>query len=132
MPRIPDRPARPTLERDVQSDVRKALATAGVLHWRNNTGVLRDERGIPVRYGLAEGSADLIAVVPTQLRCIHCHGQLPPIGRFVAIECKRPGESATTEQSHWLGLVEREHGTVTVAWSVPIAMAAVETARRVW
>ena len=43
-------------------------------NWRNNTGVLKDERGTPVRYGLANESkdqnkiiksSDIIGVTPT-------------------------------------------------------------------
>lgn len=46
--------------------------------YRNNTGTLKDERGIPVSYGLAIGSADTIGIVQ-------------PYGRFLSIEWKRPG-----------------------------------------
>src|SRR5574340_1691891 len=44
-------------ESDVQARVRLAASQAGDVLWRNNTGVLKDERGVPVRFGLCNESA---------------------------------------------------------------------------
>lgn len=69
-----------------QSAERLAAARAGVLLWRNNVGVLQDETGRPVRYGLANESkqqneklksSDLIGIKPN--------------GQLVAREMKPPG-----------------------------------------
>jgi len=80
-----------------QSSERLAAARAGVLLFRNNVGVLPDETGRPVRYGLANESkqqnerlksSDLIGIDPTPITVADV-GQ--PRGRFVAREMKEPG-----------------------------------------
>ena len=40
----------------VQQKVRFEAAQQGIRMWRNNVGVLKDDRGIPIRYGLANES----------------------------------------------------------------------------
>ncbi len=98
-------------EAAVQSEIRLYAAEVGITLWRNNSGVFKDERGIPIRFGLANDSAklnkevksaDLIGVVPD--------------GRFIAVECKREGWrwSGTKEeiaQERFLQIV-REHAGV--------------------
>lgn len=73
--------------------------------WRNNTGVLKDARGIPVRFGLAVGSADLVGIVA-------------PSGRFLAVEVKMPNGRLTPEQEAWLATVRRFGGIAEVARSI--------------
>jgi hypothetical protein len=51
--------AVPHTEAWVQSLVRLEAGRKGVKLWRNNVGVLEDERGVPVRYGLANDSKQL-------------------------------------------------------------------------
>jgi len=48
-------------ENDVQARVRLAASQAGNVLWRNNVGMLRDERGVPVRFGLCNDSKALNA-----------------------------------------------------------------------
>lgn len=43
-------------ESDVQARIRVAASQAGDVLWRNNSGVLKDERGVPVRFGLCNES----------------------------------------------------------------------------
>lgn len=50
-------------EAAVQSVVRLEAARYGVRLWRNNVGALKDERGVPVRYGLANDSKELNRVI---------------------------------------------------------------------
>lgn len=115
------------------AEVRTSLASMrGLISWRNNVGMLRDERGVPVRYGLCEGSADIIACVPTSLSCTSCGAPLPPIGRFVGIEVKGPQTRTTPEQFAWASLVERSHGTAGIAHSAEDAGAIVLRARTRW
>lgn len=78
----------------VQSLVRLEAPARGVRLWRNNVGVLRDEGGRPVRYGLANDSkrlneelksGDLIGwrrrlITPADVGYI--------IAQFVSRECK--------------------------------------------
>lgn len=109
-------------ESNVQSRVRLAAPAAGMRLWRNNVGVLTDDRGVPVRYGLANDtkalndrlkSHDLIGwrrvvISPPMV------GSL--IAQFVSLECKRegwrPGESPAREQAQerWAALVVADGG----------------------
>jgi hypothetical protein len=84
-------------EAAVQAQVRLEASRKGVLLWRNNVGALKDERGVMVRYGLANTSkgenkvlksADLIGVRPVLIGPQHV-GQL--LGQFVSREVKEKG-----------------------------------------
>lgn len=94
-------------EKLIMNMVRGILCQPGVPTrvWRNNTGVLKDSRGVPVRFGLAVGSADLVGIVG-------------PYGRFLAIECKAPDGRLTPEQTAWLQTVRDFGGIAEVARSV--------------
>lgn len=109
-------------ESNVQSRVRLAAPGSGMRLWRNNVGVLTDERGVPVRYGLANDtkalnerlkSHDLIGwrrvvVSPAMVGSM--------IAQFVSLECKRegwrPGEHREREeaQERWAALVVADGG----------------------
>lgn len=80
-----------------QSSERIHLSRCGIVSWRNNVGVLPDENGRPVRYGLANESqgqnekmksSDVIAIDPTPITLADV-GQ--PRGQLVAAEAKPPG-----------------------------------------
>lgn len=80
-----------------QSIVRLEGARKGLKLWRNNVGVLMDERGVPVRYGLANDSkrlnetiksGDLIGWRPIVIQPEHVGSR---IAQFVSRECKRIG-----------------------------------------
>jgi hypothetical protein len=83
------------LEADVQRQVLALLKLRGILVWRNNTGMLpgfgKGGKTRPIKVGLGKGSADVIGLLSS--------------GRFLAIECKRPGERPTAEQTAWLNAV---------------------------
>lgn len=92
-----------TSEAAVQSVVRLEAAHKGVRLFRNNVGVLTDENGRPVRYGLANDSkqvnekiksGDLIGWRPVLIEQRHV-GQV--IAQFVSRECKRVGWRYTGE-----------------------------------
>lgn len=81
-------------EAAVQNNVRLEAVRKGMRLWRNNNGALKDERGVPVRYGLANDtpavnkvlkSSDLIGIDPTPITPAMV-GQ--PRGQLVAVECK--------------------------------------------
>jgi hypothetical protein len=83
-----------SLESAVQNAVRLEAAEKGIRLFRNNVGALFDNRGVPVRYGLANDtaalnaklkSADLIGWRPVEVS----PGKI--IAQFVSRECKRPG-----------------------------------------
>jgi hypothetical protein len=76
-----------TSEHAVQNALRAEASRLGCALWRNNSGVLYDARGVPVRFGLANDSKRLNDVFKSS-DLIGLHGGT---GRFLAIECKPPG-----------------------------------------
>ena len=114
----------PTTERDVQRAIRVALGGRDVVLWRNETGATvpvrlselqacrRDPellekliaRGV-LRYGLCEGSSDLI-------------GMRRSDGKFVAIEVKAPTGRRRPEQKLFVELVQSFGGLAGFASSV--------------
>ena len=120
MPDLPPRPAPRITESTVLAEIRAAISRVpGVIVWRNNTGALKDETGRLMRFGLASGSADLIACA---------------WGRFVAIEVKRQRprgklNAHEQEQVAWIAQVEAHGGIGGVAWDVPSALAILDRAR---
>lgn len=78
------------LENEIQNEVRQALgAQSGCVWWRNNVGqaqfVSPQGRVSHVRYGLSEGSSDLIGIVSLVITP-DMVGQR--VGRFSALELK--------------------------------------------
>lgn len=108
-------------ESDIQSRIRLEVGSLPDARiYRNNVGTLLDSRGIPVSFGLAVGSADLIGLVA-------------PWGRFLSIEVKRPKHKTSKvrqeAQAAWRSIIARFGGVATQAETVDDAMAAVELAR---
>lgn len=89
-------------EVDVQNLTRLAIQAAGGVAWRNNRGALPDERGVPVRFGLANDSTQLDRTFKT--------GDLvglTPGGLFLMLECKPPGwryRGADRERAQWAAI----------------------------
>lgn len=107
-------------EQDLSNAIRLAVGSLpDVRLWRNNSGRLIDSRGIPVSFGLAIGSADLIGIVA-------------PHGRMLSIEVKRPGavNRATAEQRNWADIIAQFGGVAGIVDCVDGAMALVEMARK--
>lgn len=106
-----------------QSLVRLAAPGAGMVLWRNNVGVLTDQTGRPVRYGLANDSkslnetiksADLIGWRSERVT-VDMVGTV--IARFVSIECKHadwpgfnPKDPHEAAQKRWADLVTAAGG----------------------
>lgn len=82
--------------------------------FRNNTGMLRDRHGRPVRFGLAVGSSDLIGW--TMIR--HC-------AVFTAIEVKQPGKRPTPAQRAFLKAVEDAGGIAACVTSMAEVVKAI-------
>lgn len=79
------------------SHIKLDAANIGVSLWRNNVGMLMNDRGVPVRFGLCNDSAlvnkhckssDLIGIT-SMLITPEMVGQM--VGVFTAIETKRTG-----------------------------------------
>ena len=103
-------------EAALQNQYRFRAAREGVVLWRNNVGALLDDRGVPVRYGLANESkamndvyksADLIGIRPVKITddMVGC-----VLGQFVSAEVKASGwayngKGREKAQRNWLELV---------------------------
>lgn len=108
-------------EAAVQQQIRAAAPHHGVL-WRNNSGALKDERGVPVRFGLGNDSAavnalikssDLIGITRVTITAAHV-GQV--LGVFTAVEVKAPGWRQPTNDREWAQAnfirLARQHGAL--------------------
>lgn len=87
-------------ETDIQQLCRIRASELGAVVFRNNTGMLRNQNGAPVTYGLCKGSSDLIGWFK---------------GRFLAIEVKRPGKKPTKAQECFIEKVKADGGIAGVA-----------------
>lgn len=74
----------------------------GCFTWRNNSGVLRDKKNNPIRFGL-NGSADIIGMTPN--------------GRFLAVECKSERGQLSEPQERFRDRVLASGGIYIVARS---------------
>lgn len=102
-------------EQTIQQHIRVACSKGDCRLYRNNCGVLRDQRGVPVRYGLQTGSSDLIGwrtitITPDMI------GQR--IAVFTSIEVKSATGRIRQEQQQWLDAVTAAGGIAGVARSV--------------
>lgn len=90
-------------ESQVLDSCLKWLWNNGCFVWRNNTGAWKPETGGYVRYGL-KGSGDILGVNPK--------------GRFIAVECKRKGNTQTAEQMEFEARVKSHRGVYILAYSI--------------
>lgn len=112
-------------ESSVMPEVRLALSRAQVTAFRNNIGLAwyGENRDQPVRYGLVEGSGDLIGwksvtVTPDMV------GRRVAV--FVSVEVKRPkGGRVTAEQENFIRVVLEAGGIAGVVRSAEEATALV-------
>ena len=96
-------------EANIQNEIMVALSQAGCLIWRNNTGVLKDKTGRPIKFGLCKGGSDLIGVAKD--------------GRFLAVEVKTATGRVRPEQVAFIDAVRRAGGRAGVARSVDDALS---------
>lgn len=90
-------------ESDILRACMIALSEAGCTVWRQNVGVLRNENGVPIRFGLCVGSSDLIGITPE--------------GRFLAIETKTAKGRIRPEQQRFIDAVRAKGGIAGIARS---------------
>lgn len=92
-------------ESEIQKSCLEYLRVAcGWPVWRFNSGAMIMNKRF-VRFHTARGCSDLA-------------GLIPPSGRFLAVEVKRPGNEATELQQGWLDEVARSGGLALVIHSV--------------
>lgn len=106
-------------EQQTQQAIRLALSKGPTRLWRNNTGCLRDQQGRPVRFGLCEGSSDLIGYTTVEVTP-EMVGQR--IAVFTAVEVKSPTGRATSAQAAFLDHVRQAGGRAGIARSVTEAV----------
>ncbi len=108
-------------EAAVQADVRLEAASKGIHLFRNNVGVLKDETGRPVRYGLANDSSRLNKIIKSgdligwrRVRIEQSHvGSV--IAQFVSREVKAgdwtySGNDREVAQLAWMKLINANGG----------------------
>lgn len=88
-------------ELDIQKMVMFEVSRLGHTVFRNNVGVLKDHRGIPIKFGLCVGSSDLIGWTKT--------------GKFLAIEVKTPKGRVSQDQQNFIDVVNKAGGIAFVA-----------------
>lgn len=96
-------------EGNIQARIMMALSEAGAIIWRNNTGVLKDKTGRPIKFGLCVGSSDLIGICPD--------------GKFLAVEVKTDKGRATDAQKRFIAAVIAKGGRAGIARSESEAVA---------
>lgn len=121
---VPDTPG--TSEAAVSNRLRLAASRMGGFLDRNNVGVLNDARGIPVRFGLKNSSAqenkvcksaDLIGAFPLLITPAHV-GTV--VGQFWSVEAKEVGWRFTgrgreAAQANWAAFVTAHGGRACFA-----------------
>lgn len=110
---LPPKRIRKRVELDITHDCLVALSRIrGVRAARNNNGVIEDRRGIPITFGLGEGSPDLVGLITfggantCEPRGISAAGlallrTLEPVAVAFGIEVKQPKRYATKSQKTW-------------------------------
>ena len=105
-----------TPEGKVLKDILSVLESCADVHvMRNSVGMARHGQR-RVRYGLENGSSDVVAIVS-------------PRGRWLCIEAKAPGEDAEPHQREWLEKMKSFGAVCGVARSSADAMALLADAR---
>lgn len=102
-------------EQAIQQHIRIACSTGNTRLFRNNTGVLRDQHGRPVQFGLCKGSADLIG-----WRTITITPEMvgTQVAVFTSIEVKTQTGRVKPEQQQWLQAVQAAGGIAGIARNV--------------
>ena len=114
--------AKPRRESEIQREILRYLALVpGVTAWRNNTGAMFGEhkgKRWAVRFG-KKGLPDIIGWRSASVIPAETDGYaFEPWARFLAIEVKRPGKTATPEQAAFLESVRKAGGIAFVATCV--------------
>jgi hypothetical protein len=116
--------AKPMTEASILSRIRAALGgLANVRIFRNNVGVgISCDGQRPIKYGLHNGSADLIGWTTYTI-------QPNDVGRrvavFTSVEVKTSAGRVSAEQTTWSDNVRRAGGIATVARNQDSALKAV-------
>ena len=110
-------------EQQTQQQILLELTRGPVRLWRNNTGMLLDRQGRPVKFGLCKGSSDLIGLRSVTIGPEHV-GQTLAV--FVAVEVKSAKGRTTAEQGAFIEQVTAMGGLAGVARTVGEAAAILD------
>lgn len=88
-------------ESDIQKIIMKEVSSLGHTVFRNNVGVLKDYRGVPIKFGLCVGSSDLIGWTKD--------------GKFLAVEVKTTKGRVSKAQENFINAVNKSGGIGFVA-----------------
>lgn len=100
-------------ETEIQNDIRVSLSERGAIIWRNNVGLAKYADGSVVKYGLCNpGGSDLIGIIPVLITPDMVGSTL---GRFVAVEVKRPGKHPTEDQENFIRVISENGGIAGIA-----------------
>jgi hypothetical protein len=103
-------------ESEILRQVLDYLALRQIPAWRSNSGGMTIDTGLTrrhVRFNGAPGCSDVL-------------GLLPPSGRLLAVECKRPGKKPTAAQQRFLDMVTANGGLALVISDVRSLDAALK------
>lgn len=99
-------------ESDLLKRIQVSASKSGARLLRNNVGMLKDENGTYVRYGLGTGSSDLIGWTPIMVTQEMVG---TTVAVFTAIECKTGYLKTTPEQDQFIAAVLQAGGIAGVA-----------------
>jgi len=106
-------------ETKVQREIMLDMSVNGHRGFRNNVGVLRDKTGAYVRYGLGNGTSDIIGFTSVEITS-EMVGKRVAI--FTAIEVKQDDKSVVRDnQEKFIALVRKKGGIAGLAWTVPMS-----------
>lgn len=104
-------------EREIQKSVLEYLRLRKIPAWRVNSGMMiadnEDGTRRHVRFNMARGCSDVLGI-------------LPPSGRFLAVEVKRPGRKPTADQLGFLDMVTAAGGLALCVSDVRDLAAALD------
>lgn len=92
----------------------------GVRPLRNNNGVLTDVRGVPVRYGLGNGSPDIVAGITFggAHSCMPEYANRDAVMFAFGVELKMSGKKPSPDQLAWHATAAQWGMRVDAAWCV--------------
>ena len=107
-------------ESNVQKLIQLALSDAGCVSFRNNCGVLKNEAGIPIKFGVGNpGGSDLIGITPL---CITAEMVGQTVGVFTAIEVKTKTGRVRPDQINFMAVVKSHGGLAGICRSTDDAL----------
>lgn len=125
---LPPRAPRKIVESDILKEcIDEITRMRGVRATRNNVGTLKDERGIPITFGLGEGSPDIVGLITFGgvESTVDAIRPFASIAVAFGLEVKQPGRYMTRSQKAWRAVATRRGMRVALVRSREEARDAV-------